>query len=101
VAPFAPHLAEELWERLGHHGSIFDGPNWPEHDPLKAREEVLEIPVQVNGRLRGSIRGRPGMGREEAEALARNEENVSRHLEEAAVSRVVWVPDRLVNFVVS
>jgi leucyl-tRNA synthetase len=101
VAPFAPHLAEELWERFGHEGSIFEGRHWPEHDPEKAREEVLEIAVQVNGRLRGSIRGRPGMPGDEAEVLARADGNVARHLEDVDVRRVIWVPDRLVNFVVS
>jgi leucyl-tRNA synthetase len=100
VAPFAPHLAEELWDRMGHEASVFEGANWPEFDEEKAREEALEIAVQVNGKLRGSIQGRPGMSREEAEALARAEENVARHLEEAReVRRVIWVPDRLVNFV--
>ncbi|HZD04185.1 MAG TPA: class I tRNA ligase family protein, partial [Longimicrobiales bacterium] len=101
VAPFAPHIAEELWERLGHEGSVFQAGNWPEHDPEKAREDMLEIAVQVNGRLRGSILVPAGVAREEAEALARAEENVARHLDGTEVRRVVWVPDRLLNFVVS
>jgi len=101
VAPFAPHVAEELWERLGHEGSIFEGHHWPEHDPEKAREDTMEIAVQVNGRLRGSILGHPGMPGDQAEALARADVNVARHLEDVEVRRVIWVPDRLVNFVVS
>ena len=99
VAPFAPHLAEELWEHLGHEGSIFDGAHWPAWDPEKVREREVEIAVQVNGRLRGSIQGPPGLPREEAEARARSEENIARHLQDAEVRRVVYVQDRLLNFV--
>jgi leucyl-tRNA synthetase len=99
VAPFAPHLAEELWEHLGHGESVFEGARWPAYDPEKVREQEVEIAVQVNGRLRGSVSGRPGLPREEAEALARREENIARHLEDASVRRVVYVQDRLLNFV--
>jgi leucyl-tRNA synthetase len=100
VAPFAPHLAEELWERLGHSGSIFEGPNWPSFDPSKASEGTVKIAVQVNGRLRGTVEVPAGTGQEEVEALARSQENVSRHLEAYTVGRVVFVPNRLLNFVV-
>jgi leucyl-tRNA synthetase len=100
VAPFAPHLAEELWQRLGHAESIFDGPNWPSFDPEKAAEETVRIAVQVNGKLRGTVEVPAGTGQEEVEALARKQENVTRHLEEQPVRRVVFVPNRLLNFVV-
>lgn len=99
-APFAPHLAEELWSRLGHEESIFEGTRWPEHDPEKARRQTVEIAVQVNGKLRGTVAAAPGTEEEQAVALARNEENVSRHLQEGSVRRVIYVQDRLVNFVV-
>jgi len=100
VAPFAPHLAEELWARLGHDESIFDGATWPEYEPEKARRDTLELAVQVNGKLRGTVAGTPGMNEDEAVALARADENVSRHLENGDVRKVIFVPDRLVNFVV-
>ncbi len=80
VAPFAPHLAEELWERLGHSGSIFESGGWPSFDPDKAAEETVQIAVQVNGKLRGTVEVPAGTGQEEVEALARAEENVDRHL---------------------
>jgi leucyl-tRNA synthetase len=100
TAPFAPHMAEEIWERFGHAGGIFDGASWPTFDPEKAKVDEIEVAVQVNGKLRGSIHGPPGMPREDAESRARNEENVARHLDGANVRRVVYVPDRLVNFVI-
>jgi leucyl-tRNA synthetase len=101
VAPFAPHLAEELWERLGHTESIFAGNNWPSFDASKAADDVIEVGVQVNGKLRGKISGSPDMEQQQAEDLARAEENVARHLEGKEVRRVIFVPQRLLNFVVS
>ena len=100
VAPFAPHLAEELWERLGHAGSIFDGANWPAFDPEKAAEDIIKVAVQVNGKLRGTVEVQRGTEQEEVEARARSQENVSRHLEDGTVRRVIFVPNRLLNFVV-
>ncbi len=100
IAPFAPHLAEELWERLGHDRSIFEGANWPSYDDEKARETSVELAVQVNGKLRATVKGPVGIAQEEAEELARSDDNVARHLEAAVVRRIVYVPNRLVNFVV-
>jgi leucyl-tRNA synthetase len=99
VAPFAPHIAEELWERLGNEGSVFDGSRWPTFDPAKAAENVVKIAVQVNGKLRGTVEVTTGAGQEEVEALARSQENVTRHLQGASVRRVIFVQDRLLNFV--
>jgi leucyl-tRNA synthetase len=100
VAPFAPHLAEELWERLGHEGSVFDGARWPEHDPDKAVEASVEIAVQVNGKLRATITVEKDAPEADVVAAARAEENVGRHLEGRTERRVIHVPGRLVNFVV-
>jgi leucyl-tRNA synthetase len=100
VAPFAPHLAEELWQRLGHTESIFQGSNWPSFDPAKAAEDTVKIAVQVNGKLRGTVDVPVDTGQEVVEALARSQENVCRHLEGATVRRVIFVPNRLLNFVV-
>lgn len=100
VAPFCPHIAEELWERLGHEGSIFDGRNWPEWDPDKARERTVSVAIQVNGKLRGTLTLEAGSDQEAVELLARSQENVSRHLDAGTVRKVVFVKDRLLNFVV-
>ena len=100
VAPFAPHIAEELWERLGHTESIFDAPNWPEFDPAKATESTVTIAVQVNGKLRGSIDVAKDAAEAEVVASARAEENVARHLGGVTERRVIYVKERLVNFVV-
>jgi leucyl-tRNA synthetase len=93
-------MAEELWERLGHEGSIFDGGNWPDFDPEKAVESTIEIAIQVNGKRRAAIQ----MPKDAEEAIvvaaARADENVRRHLEGVQERRVIYVPGRLVNFVV-
>ena len=100
VAPFAPHIAEELWERLGHEGGLFGGARWPEYDPDKARRRIVTLAVQVNGKVRGTIEGSSEMSREDAVALARTQENVARFLENGTVRRVIHVPGRLINLVV-
>ena len=101
IAPFAPHMAEELWQRLGHRESIFAGANWPAFDPAKAVEQQVRIAVQVNGKVRGTVATPAGADREAVAALARAEENVARHLEGMDVRRIIHVKDRLLNFVVA
>jgi leucyl-tRNA synthetase len=99
IAPFAPHMAEELWERLGHAGSIFEGANWPEFDAAKAVESSVQIAVQVNGKLRATLTVAKDAAEDVVVAAARQEENVIRHLEGLQERRVIHVPGRLVNFV--
>ncbi len=100
AAPFVPHIAEELWQRLGNDGSIFDGARWPGYDPAKAAENRVRVAVQVNGRVRGTVLTPAGSDREEVAALAQAESNVARHLDGAEVRRIIHVQDRLLNFVV-
>jgi len=101
VAPFAPHLAEELWSVLGHEGSIFDAAPWPEFDPDKARESAVEVAVQVNGKVRATVQLPLDADQTAAEGAAREQENVVRYLEEGTVRKVIHVPNRLLNFVVN
>jgi leucyl-tRNA synthetase len=100
LAPFAPHVAEELWERLGHQGGIFSGSNWPTYDEEKAREASIEVAVQVNGKLRARLLLPVGASETAARDAALADENVCRHLGEKAVRKVIFVPDRLLNLVV-
>jgi leucyl-tRNA synthetase len=100
VAPFAPHFAEECWERLGREGSVFDSP-WPEWDPALTVADTVTIGVQVGGRTRGTVTLSQGASQADAEAAARAEASVARHLDGRAVAKVVWVPGRLLNFVLS
>ncbi len=100
IAPFAPHMAEELWQRFGKEGSVFDGKNWPAHDEAKTVESIVEIAVQVNGKLRGQVTVARDAAEDEVVAAARSDDNVARHLEDGEERRVIYVKDRLVNFVV-
>jgi leucyl-tRNA synthetase len=100
LAPFAPHIAEELWDHLGHEESIFEGSNWPSYDESKIVEDTVNVAVQVNGKLRGTITVSQSTAEEDVIIAARAEENVARYLDEAEERRVVHVPGRLVNFVV-
>lgn len=98
VSPFAPHIAEELWERLGGKRSVFDA-GWPAFDPSLAAEETVTIAVQVNGKLRGTIRVGQGTGQEEALALALADSSIAKFVP-ATAKKVIYVPGRLLNIVV-
>ena len=99
LAPFAPHVAEELWERLGQRGSVHRAP-WPEHLPELAAEARVTIAVQVNGRLRATFECDAGTPGAELERLALAQPRVAELLDGAPPRKVVAVPDRVVNLVV-
>jgi leucyl-tRNA synthetase len=100
IAPFAPHLAEELWERLDHKESIFTGASWPTYDEQLALADQVDIAVQVNGRLRATIRAQRGASEAQVKQAALGEEAVQRHMDGMEVVKTVFVPDRLINLVV-
>jgi leucyl-tRNA synthetase len=100
VAPFAPHMAEELWERMGGEGSIFDAASWPEFDTAKAVADTVEFVVQVNGKVRARMPMARGIAEAQARDAALADENVRRWIEDKQVRKTVFVPDRLVNLVV-
>ncbi len=100
IAPFCPHLAEELWERLGNEESLFEGAHWPSFDPEKTIQHTITVAVQVNGKVRGAIEVAAGTPEEEAVSRAREEPNVARYLDAAELRRVIYVQDRLLNLVV-
>jgi leucyl-tRNA synthetase len=99
LAPLAPHIAEEMWSKLGHQGSLAWEP-FPVADETLLVEDTVEIPVQVNGKLRAKISAPAGSGAAALEGLARADERVVAALDGRAVRRVITVPGRLVNFVV-
>ncbi len=98
VAPFAPHIAEELWERFGYSTSILDS-GWPAFDAELAREETLQLAVQVNGKLRGTLTVSPDITQEESVAAARTDANISKFIT-GDIRKIVFVPKRLLNLVV-
>lgn len=98
LAPFAPHLAEELWQRLGHTESLAYAP-WPTFDPEMLVADVIGVAVQVNGKLRATLEITPDLPKDEVLALAKANENVQRHLEGLTLRKEVYVPGRIVNFV--
>jgi leucyl-tRNA synthetase len=99
LEPFAPYLAEELWEEQGRESPVFHHP-WPEYDPELAREEEAEVVIQVNGKLRGRINVAFGTPRETLEKLVLGDTKVRPLLDGKQVVKVIVVPDKLVNIVV-
>ena len=99
LAPFAPHIAEELWHRLGHTDSIVLQ-RFPEYDPHKAAPPEVEVVFQVNGKLRARERLPRGLPQEELQQRALQHPNVQHFIAGRAIERIVVVPDRLVNIVV-
>jgi len=94
-----PHLAEELWQHLGHQTLLVDTP-WPEVDPALLVEDTVTIAVQVNGKLRGTVDLPKGAGRGQAEAEALALPGVVKVVGDSPVRKVIVVPDRIINVVI-
>jgi leucyl-tRNA synthetase len=99
LAPFAPHFAEESWERLGHSSSVFEA-RWPVWDDKLIVEDEIEIPVQVNGKTRSKIRVPMGAEEKAVVAIALKDPTTARFVEDKALRKVVYVSNRLLNLVV-
>jgi leucyl-tRNA synthetase len=99
LAPFAPHFAEECWERLGQTTSVFDAA-WPTWDDALTVEAEVEVPVQVNGRTRSRIQVPRGAGEEAVVALALRDQAVQRFTDGKEIRKRIYVKDRLLNLVV-
>ena len=98
IAPFMPHLAEEAWLRIGGDGLVAQAA-WPTYDPALAAEQMLTLPVQINGKRRGEIRVAAGTSAGETEKMALADAAIQRHLENLAVRKVIVVADRIINIV--
>ena len=99
LAPFAPYTAQELWSALGHADPVFRHP-WPEFDPALAKEDLAELPVQVNGKLRAHLQVPFGTANDELQRLALDLEKVKPFIAGKQIVKVIIVPDKLINIVV-
>jgi leucyl-tRNA synthetase len=99
LSPFAPHLAEELWQALGHDKTLAYEP-WPTVDERWLKEDSIEVPVQINGKLRGKVTVPAGSDQAALEAAARADKHIAELLAGKSVVKVIVVPGRLVNFVI-
>jgi leucyl-tRNA synthetase len=98
LAPIAPHLSEELWERLGEPYSVHQQ-RWPAYDPALAQAELITLVLQVDGKVRDRIQVSADLGEAEARELALRNEKVKKFVDGRSVADVVVVPRRLVNVV--
>jgi leucyl-tRNA synthetase len=99
IAPFAPHMGEELWTMIGKKGSIFNI-SWPKYDETALVKDEVEVVVQVNGKVRGKLSIGANISREEMQEAAMNDEKIKALVEGKTIVKVVAVPKKLVNIVV-
>jgi leucyl-tRNA synthetase len=100
LAPFAPHAAEEMWEHLGHAGGLLSSGRWPQADAGLAQRDELEIPIQVNGKLRSRVVALPDVTEDELRTAALNDDKIQAFIQGHEVVKVIVVSQRLVNIVV-
>jgi leucyl-tRNA synthetase len=100
LAPMTPHLAEELWEMLGHNDGLLRS-GWPKHKEEFAREDEVEIPVQINGKVRGRVKIVTGAKEDAVVALAKQDATIASHINGKRLVKKIYVPDKLLNLVVA
>jgi leucyl-tRNA synthetase len=100
IAPVTPHIAQALWQALGHDGDILAA-GWPEVDESALVQQQVTVVVQVNGKVRARIQAPPGSGRDALQERALADDNVARFVADNDVRKVIVVPDKLVNIVVA
>lgn len=97
--PICPFMTEEIWSMLGHTDTIAYE-KWPEYDPSKLKEDKIKLPVSVNGKLRGNIEIDENLSKEEILKLAKQEENVSKYLDNHEIVKEIYVPNKILNIVI-
>ena len=98
LAPFAPHIGEELWSQLGGTDSVFHS-QWPECDEEAMKDDEIEVAVQVNGKVRGTVVLPNGCDKEKAFEIAKADERIASFLEGKNLIKEIYVPNKIVNFV--
>jgi leucyl-tRNA synthetase len=98
LSPFAPHIAEELWSRLGHESTVADAP-WPAHDQSMLQADTIEMPVQIMGKVRGRVEVPADADEKAVETIVLNDENIAAQLKDRTVRKVIVVPGKIVNIV--
>jgi leucyl-tRNA synthetase len=99
LSPICPHIAEELWEMLGHTDSI-SYEAWPVYDPSKIVESVVEVVVQVNGKIKTKLKLERDLSTEQVETIVRKDAEIQAILEGKSLQKIIIVPNKLVNIVV-
>jgi leucyl-tRNA synthetase len=99
LSPLAPHIAEELWNLLGHDGTI-TYEKWPTYDASELVENTVQMVIQVNGKVRSHLKIARDAAKDKVESAAKNDENVKRYLDGKTVRKVIVVPNKIVNIVV-
>lgn len=97
--PVAPHITEELWDTLGLGGKLYNQP-WPIYDEAKTVEDTVDMPIQVNGKVRATAKVSRQVTKEELNVIANSDENVSKHLEGKTIVKEIFIPGRIYNIVV-
>ncbi len=99
LAPLAPHLTAELWQRMGHTASVHDQ-DWPTFDEALTQDAIITVPVQVNGKLRATVEVAADADEATIRAVAEGDAKVQPYLEDKTIRKVIYVPGKLINFVV-
>ena len=97
--PVAPHLTEELWEEIGFEGELNET-SWPTYDESKLEYDSIELPVQVNGKVRATIKIAKDANQEEAVTSAENDQNIQKNIDGKEIFKVIYVPGKILNLLV-
>ena len=97
--PVAPHITEELWQKLDFGGELSEA-DWPTFDEEKLVKNEIEIPIQINGKVRSNLVIEIDFSEDEVLALAKKDETIQKYLEEGEIRKVIYIPERILNIVV-
>jgi leucyl-tRNA synthetase len=98
MGPFTPHIADEMWSRLDKKGNVLDA-GWPTHQPELLKSDNVEIPIQVNGKVKTRVTVPVGLTEKNIQALAGNNADIQKHVDPSKIQKVIWIQDKLANFI--